>query len=351
MIPLHEPYLDERDVERVADCIRSGWVSSAGPQVEEFERRVARMTWREGAVGVSSGTAALHLALKAVGVGPGDWVMVPAMSFIATANAVMYCQAVPFPVDVHEFALMDVEELRKRLEEVRPKAVVVTHLLGNMHGIDGIAALLREYEIPLIEDAAQAFGCHTAGRWGRLGCFSFNGNKTITCGGGGMVVGDEEDISRVRYLATQAVDDPVKFEHKEIGFNYRMPALVAALGLSQLDKLDEIKDLKRRIFQNYDRAFKSCGEISSFTSEWLYTIEHADAGPVVSALRERGIGARRAWLPLPLVQAYSGICDKWMLSCPKALDLHRRLVLLPSSPGLTEDQQGQVVDAVKSVCR
>lgn len=348
MIPLHEPFVGKDEAKAAAECVRSGWVSSAGPQVAKFEQEFSELVGRPAAA-VSSGTAALHLALLLAGVGPGDKVLVPAMTFVATANAVVYCGAEPVFIDVCNTGHMSSEALRGWLRDNSAgcvKAVIVTHLFGLANAVDQIRALLDSFDIPLIEDAAQAIGRRyngqPVGSFGQLGCFSFNGNKTVTCGGGGMLVGDQQHIDEAKYLSTQAVDDPICFDHHAVGFNYRMTAVAAAIGSVQLAKLDRITELKAVVYGRYDEAFRGRAVCWSVTVPWLYTLTVQDAQRTVQALRDDGIGARRAWMPLPMTKAYS----RFRVECSTANEIHQHLVCLPSSPGLSKADQSRVIKSV-----
>ncbi len=377
-IPLSVPEIQGNAWAYIKACLDSNWVSSVGPFVDRFEREVAAYTGAQYAVATVNGTAALHTALLVAGVQPDDEVLVSTLTFIAPANAIRYCQAWPVFIDADPNTWqMDVQKVRRflqdncRLENAelynkttgrRVKAILPVHILGHPVDIDPILELARAYQLLVIEDATEALGaCYKSRHVGSLGdiaCFSFNGNKIITTGGGGMIVTDHEDwASKAKYLTTQAKDDPLEYVHHEIGYNYRLTNLQAALGCAQMEQLDDYIAAKRRIAQKYREAFKEVAGITpmpeaSWASSifWMYTIlvDEAvygmDSRALLRRLEGAGIQSRPLWQPIHLSPAHAG----HTYTCPVAEDLFRRALSLPCSVGLTEAQQTKVIRQIRT---
>ena len=369
--PLHEPEFSGAEWEFVKDCLDSGWVSYSGPHVERFERELADLSGRRHAVTTVSGTAALHLSLTAMGIGPGDEVLAPALTFVATANAITFSGATPHFVDGASQSLgIDPEALERHLERIsapaqdgdglvnretgrRIRAVMPVHVLGHPTDDDTLADLAERLGIAVITDAAESLGSLYRGRpaaqSGQVSVLSFNGNKIVTTGGGGAVVTDDDALAeRLRHLATTArKPHRWRVEHDEVGFNYRMPALNAALGLAQLERLDDFVARKRRLATRYAAAVAEFEGLRLFkeapfarSNYWLNAVlldpEFADdRDALLAALHDNGILCRPAWTPMHRLPMYRD-CPR--ASLPVAEDLERRLVTLPSSPRLAERQ-------------
>lgn len=360
-IPLSIPDLRGREAEYVGACVRDNWVSSAGPQVGALEERIAALTGCRHAVATCSGTAALHLALLAAGVGRGDSVVVPDWTFAATANAVIHAGATPLFVDVSwESWTLDPELLGAALETAangRIAAVIAVHALGHPAEMDALRAVCRRFSVPLIEDAAGAIGAAYRGRpVGALGdaaMFSFNGNKLLTTGGGGMIITDDAAwAEKARSLSTQA-RVPGAYRYLAAGFNYRMPSLNAALGLAQLERLGEMLAAKREIAAAYDGAIAGRDDLEPMprrpwaeSNNWLYSVRCAareDAAALTEHLAGAGIEARPFWEALSAQPPYA-----W---APRRLNgvaasLSGCVVSLPSSSSLGADEQARVIDAL-----
>jgi perosamine synthetase len=362
---LHEPTFEGNDRAYAKECLDTGWVSSAGKFVDRFERRLAEYTGSRRAVAVVNGTAALHVGLQLAGVGPGDEVIVPALTFVATANAVTYCGGIPHFADVEERTLgIDPTKLRDHLRRVahvesgrcrnrlsgrRIRAAVPMHAFGHPVDLDPLAELCDEYGISLVEDAAEALGsrykgCHV-GNHGILSVLSFNGNKIITTGGGGAILTlDDALADRIRHLTTTA-KRPHRWEffHDEVGYNYRMPNINAAIGCAQLEQLDGFLARKRAIAERYRDAFEGIPGVRWFrepdfasSNYWLNVILLDDSSAhlreaLLAATNDAGIMARPAWIPLHELPMYRS-CPKMDLSVTS--DLERRLINLPSSSNL-----------------
>ena len=373
-IALCEPKLGGNAQRYLAECLESGYVSSVGAFVEAFEAAFAERVQSRFAVACTSGTAALHLACRVAGVGPDDEVWVPTLTFIASANPILYERARPVLIDAEpetwnlDWALA-VEEIERRARtgHKQPKSVIAVHLYGHPARLDELSQACEEHGILLIEDAAEALGAwYAEGRFagrqvgtvGQLGCFSFNGNKIITAGGGGMVTTDDPQIARLlRHLSTQARLPGPEYRHDLVGYNYRLTNLAAALGLSQLELLDDHLGRKAAIAARYDRALS---EIEGLTlpprqpwarpSFWFYTLavdpERAgvDRDGLGQALASAGIETRPAWTPLHLLAPYAGAPR---LGGAAAEALFARGLSLPVSVGLSEEGVERVVDAVR----
>ena len=359
---LHEPVFEGNEKRYLADCIDSGFVSSVGPFVTAFEESVREFVGAQHAVAVVNGTAALHLALIAVGVRPGDEILVPAMSFVATANAVSHAGAIAHFVDVDEATWgIDPVALRSHLADVgrmkhgqlhnkqtgRPiKAIVPMHALGHPVAIEQLVAIAEEFGLVVVEDAAESLGSwvrdrHT-GLFGRLGVFSFNGNKTITTGGGGLVVTDDEALAnKLKHLSTTArVPHAYEFDHDAVGYNYRMPNINAALGLAQMEQLPGLIAAQRDLFGLYSRAFagSSFGRVRQEAAGtrgnyWLQAISLPEGmkdakDELIRGCVDAGVSVRPMWRPLNRLTPYASHPSA---PTPVTEDLYSRVICLPSS--------------------
>lgn len=354
-IPLSIPDLGKAEADAVARCIADNWVSSAGPEVIEFEKRMAQLSGRAYGVAIVNGTAALYLALRIAGVRPGDKVLVPDFTFAATANAVIQAGAVPVFVDVSEASwTLDAGLLAEAIDKHRPRAVMPVHVLGHPADMDAIMTVCRKAGVAVIEDAAGAIGARYRGRpvgsQGDAAVFSFNGNKTVTAGGGGMIVLDEDAwTQRARALSTQARDGS-DYRYLDAGFNYRLPNLNAALGLAQLGRLDAMLAAKRSIAARYDKALAGrddlvpmprCGWAESGC--WLYSVRcarRADAAALVQHMDDADIEARVFWQALSEQAPYA---DAPRQLTGVAARLSGTVVSLPCSSNLGEAQQARVI--------
>ncbi|AFK87666.1 MULTISPECIES: LegC family aminotransferase [Thermoanaerobacterium] len=315
-IQLDSPNLGDKEKDYLVKCIESGYVSTVGPFVPEFERRFAEFLNVNHCVSVQSGTAALYMALYELGIKDGDEVIVPAITFVATVNPIVYCGATPVFVDVDKDTWnIDPKEIEKAITP-KTKAIIPVHLYGNPCDMDKIMEIAKENNIYVIEDATESLGALYKGRMtgtiGHIGCFSFNGNKVITTGGGGMVASNNEDwVSHIRFLVNQARDMTQGYFHTEIGFNYRMTNLEASLGIAQLERLAGFLEKKRMYFEIYKKIFNGIEEISLQTeyegaksSDWLSSvkIDCKKVGMTIhqiqDELKRRGIPTRRIFNPI-----------------------------------------------------
>lgn len=370
-IPLCEPSLSGREREYVDECLSSGWVSTAGPFVNRFEAAFAERLGLPEAVAVASGTAAIHLALLAVGVQPEDEVLVSSMTFVAPANAVRYVGAWPVFIDAEpDFWQMDLGIVREFLAKDcqktsdgvinrhtgrRVSAILPVHILGHPVDMDAVMEIAAEYGLKVIEDSTESLGAYCrnrpTGTIGHAGCFSFNGNKLITSGGGGMVVSPDPQILRsVRHLSTQAKEPGNEYIHDQIGFNYRLTNVQAALGFAQLEQVDEFLKKKRMIAEIYLNELGGVPGIE-FQAEaawarsawWLFTILADSSRELIAALAAKGISSRPLWQPMHRSAPHAG---SFALPCPVADRLFERGVSLPSSVSLPPIDQRRVCEAI-----
>jgi perosamine synthetase len=376
IIPNAVPHLAGNEWKYVKECLDTNWVSSAGPFVERFEREIAGYLGVPHAVATVNGTAALHVALLAAGVTAGDEVLLPAFTFVASANAVAYCRAHPVFLDSEEASWgLDPARLAEFLErecEVRAgrvtnrrtgrtvSALLPVHLYGHPCDLDPLLALARRYPLAVVEDSAEALGARYRGRAvgadGLAGCLSFNGNKIITTGAGGMVLSrDEATATRARRLTTQARGDALEFIHDEVGFNYRLSNLHAALGVAQLEQLDGFVEDKRATAAFYQRALGRVDGVRPFveapwarSTYWMASIlldegRCPDVAALIRDLNAAGIQARPLWRPLHLQPAFR---DAQKGPLHVAERLYTRGLSLPCSVGITPEERQDVVDAV-----
>ncbi|WP_152999015.1 MULTISPECIES: DegT/DnrJ/EryC1/StrS family aminotransferase [Curtobacterium] len=370
-ILLSPPDVGPDEAAAVARALESGWVAPAGPDLTAFEREAAARVGSPHAVAVSSGTAALHLSLLAAGVGPGDVVPTSTMTFAATANAIRYTGARPVFVDSTDIdGNIDVVLLRSVLRRLRDGgqrigAVVPVDLLGHVVDYTAISALCDEFEAPFIADAAESFGSLHRGRpvgsFGFSSCVSFNGNKIMTTSGGGMVFTDSPDVAeRLRYLATQARQPVAHYEHTEVGYNYRLSNVLAALGRAQLRRLDSMIERRRAVRTAYrdvlDRipGVRVLGRVSQDQHEncWLTAVvvdpDRAGwaASDLARALAAADVESRPLWKPMHLQPAHAG-ADAAVTGVAESLFL--RGLALPSGSSLCDDDLDRVLSVIRSV--
>ena len=362
-IPLSVPVFIGRERELLAECIDQRWVAAGGPFVARFQEAFAERHGLRAAVGTVNGTAALHVALAALRIGPGDEVIVPSLTFVATANPVRYLGAEPVFCDVDRSTYtLDVESVRASITDAT-RAIVVVHLYGHPADLDPLLELAREHGLPVIEDATEALGSSYRGRpcgtLADIGCFSFNGNKVMTTGGGGMVLAADDELrERIRYLTLQAREPGPEYVHGDVGFNYAMTNVQAALGLAQLEHLDELLARRRQIAARYREGLAGvadlevCGEAEwAHSNFWLNSvlIDESVAGRtphgVMAALQERRIESRPFFYPLHLLPPYRR--DGFEL--PVSEHLHRVGLCIPSSADLDEASQARVIEALTAV--
>lgn len=375
-IGLHTPEIGREEWERVRECLERGWISSAGEVTNEFERGVAAYLGVTHAVAVSSGTSALHVALLVAGVTPGDEVIVPSMTFVASVNAVTYCGAKPVFIDITpDTWTLDPAKVAAFLAEncetrggstfnrrtgARVAAILPVHILG--HPVDMDPLLAAAGSIPVVEDAAESLGARYKGRMvGSLGsaaCLSFNGSKIVTTGGGGMVVtNDDAWAKRIRHLTTQARTDSREYIHDEVGYNYRLPAINAAIGIAQIERLPALLQKKVAVAEYYRHALSGIAGLQVMPAAqwaeptwWLYTIRVVDDAPparrdaALDALMAAGAEARPLWRPSHMLPMYAE-AERYRLEHTEPL--YRTAISLPSSPGITREEQDLIVSTIR----
>lgn len=381
-IPLAVPTLGGNEWTYVKEALDTNWVSSVGPFVDRFEREVADLVGSPHAIAVSSGTAALHLALLLAGVRAGDEVLMPALTFAAPAFAVSYLGASPAVVDVEpEYWQLDMAKVEEFLEREcrreggelvnrrngrRIGALLPVHVLGHPVDVDPLLDIAARFELPVVEDAAEAVGARYRGRapgtFGLLGCLSFNGNKVITTGGGGVILtADDELGARARYLSTQAKDDPVEYVHGDVGFNYRLSNVPAAIGCAQLELLEQSVAARRRNAALYTEAFAGVDGLSPMreadwadSAYWLFTmrVEAArfgvDSRELLRRLAAQGIQSRPLWQPIHRSKPFAG-CTAYR--CEVADAVHAEALSLPSTSSLSDTDRDRVIAAVLACSR
>lgn len=364
-IGVSEPSLGDREARYLNECLEENWIASRGRFVGEFEALFAGIHGCVDAVSTVNGTAALHLAMIEIGVGPGDEVLVPALTFVATANAVQYVGATPVFVDVDPVSYtLDPRDAERKITQ-RTRALIAVHLFGHPADMDPICELARGHGLAVVEDAAQALGSYyrdrRCGAIGDIGCFSFNGNKIITAGGGGMVLSaDPRRLEHIRHLSLQAREPGnVEYLHDEVGFNYALSNMHAAIGLAQLERLDDLLARRRALASRYAAALESV-EGLTFSGEapwananfWLMSvlIDRArygrSRGELMEALDHVGIDSRPFFVPLPDLRGHQQEAE-----VPVARCLHAGGLILPSSSGLEEVDQDRVLGELLAVHR
>lgn len=375
-VALHEPRLGPLEREFVLDCIDTNWVSSAGKYVNRFEEMVAATTGAVHAIAIVNGTAALHATLLLEGVKPGDEVIVPAITFVATANAVSHAGAMPHFVDsTWETLGLDPAALDTHLADISVRqggelvnrqtgrclrAVVPVHIFGHPVDMSPLLAVAAKYGLVVVEDATESLGSTWKGRacgtFGHSAVLSFNGNKIITTGGGGMILtNDDEYASRARHFTTTAKRSHAwSFDHDEIGYNYRLPNINAALGCAQMERLQALVAAKRELAERYLETFGSLPGMRIYrepegarSNYWLNTLvldpEYAaDRDRLLSALHANGVLARPLWTPINLLPMY---CECPSARLPVAEEMHTRCINLPSSPFLVASEQSPVIES------
>jgi len=367
---LSPPHMTGREMAYIQEAFDSNWIAPLGPHVDAFEQEFAAKVGAKHALALSAGTAAIHLALIHLGIGPGDEVIVSTFTFAASANPVVYQGAKPIFIDSETTSWnMDPDLLaetlaRKARAGKLPQAVILVHLYGQTADIDRILAICNDYDVPLIEDAAEALGAQYKGRspgiFGKAGIFSFNGNKIITTSGGGMLVSDDAElIAHARKLATQARDPAPHYQHSEIGYNYRMSNVLAGIGRAQLQALDARVQRKREIFETYQRAL---GDLPGITfmpeapwglhNRWLTTIivESDQFGAtredIRLALEAENIESRPLWKPMHMQPVFAG-CEA--VGGGVSEELFQKGLCLPSGTAMTSADIERVVEIIRNI--
>ncbi len=378
-IPLCVPRISGNAWVYVKECLDTGWVSSAGNFVDRFEEELGKQLGVQHVVATMNGTSALHLSLLVAGVRPEDEVLTPTLTFVSPANAIRYCGAWPVFMDVDPNCWqMDPEKAEQFLENEcewregalwnritgrRVRAILPVHVLGHPCDMDPILQVASKYNLGVIEDASEGLGAkyagHSIGTLGDIGCLSFNGNKVITTGGGGALLTDNESWAmRARHLSTQAKEDGIEYSHDEIGYNYRMVNLLAALGCAQLEHLNAFIERKRKIATRYRQALNDLPAISFLKTaewaepiEWLFTVylnpgSRCNRRKLMQELRTRNIETRPIWTPLHRLPIYA---EAQSYRIEVADRLHAGCLSLPCSASLSEQDQQRVIDTCRRI--
>ena len=367
---LASPHMSKEGYEQeyVKEAFDTNWIAPLGANVNNFEKELAEYVGVGHAAALSSGTAAIHMGLHALGVQKGDIVFCQALTFSASANPIVYEEATPVFIDSeYETWNMDPKALEKAFEKYTPKAVIVVHLYGIPAKMDEIMKICQKHNVPILEDAAESLGATINGKqtgtFGKFGAFSFNGNKIITTSGGGMLVSDDEErIAKVRFWATQSREKFRYYEHKEIGYNYRLSNISAGIGRGQLKVLDERIAEKTNIHNTYKEGFKSIKEIqmqpymqNSKPNFWLSAIildKDSKVTPlqIIEALEKENIESRPIWKPMQLQPVFAD-CDFITLNESGSVseDIFSRGVCLPSDTKMTREEQAKVIEIIKGL--
>jgi len=382
MIPLSAPNISGNEWKYIKECLDTEWVSSAGKYVDIFEEKIGEYTGSKYPVACVNGTSALQVSLRIAGVLPGDEVIVPTLTFIAPVNAIAYNNASPVFMDVDKFYNLDVEKtiafikdntifkdgfsFNKKTKK-RISSIIPVHMWGNAVWLDELSEICQERNIIIIEDASESLGSYYkkgnnnnkyTGTIGKLGCLSFNGNKIITTGGGGMILTDDEQFaSKARYLTTQAKDDPVRYIHHEIGYNFRLTNIQAALGVAQLEQLPAFLKRKSEIFSIYQKEINNVDGLNiaevcnySVNNHWMIMLQidkdkyGEDRETLMARLNSKNIQTRPPWAPIHLQTPYLN-CERYKIN--NVIELVNSSLCLPSSTNLTVNNQKNIIQQLK----
>ncbi len=385
MIPLSIPNFKGNEKKYVDLALEQGWVSTGGAYIAELENRLAEFLHAPRVAACQSGTSAIHMSLVECGIEPGDMVIVPSITFIAAVNPVRYQFAEPVFMDCDDSLCMDPIKLRQFCEEEcvvnndtlihksgkTVKAIVVVHVFGNMADMESIMSIANQYHLKVVEDATEALGTHYtdgklkgkyAGTIGNFGCYSFNGNKIITTGGGGAITADSaEEVAHLQYLSTQAKNDPHYYIHDEIGFNYRMTNLQAALGVAQMEELPEFITRKQNNYNEYKKLFEGFefADLMPFrantsSNKWFYSLKinrnriKASMREIITALEKKGIQTRAIW---GLINEQKPYKDFIAYQIEKAKMFSECILNIPSSTQITKEEIKTVANEIKSLLK
>jgi perosamine synthetase len=377
-IPLSIPNLSGNEWKYVKDCLDTGWISSVGSYVNEIERIIAEFTGAKYAIAAMNGSAALHLSLQLAGVQQDDYVIAPNITFVATCNTISYHKAHPLLIDVDRYTWqMDLDLLEEYLSEKtflvenetgvksshlkhsgsRIGAIMPVHVLGNMCDIDRLMSIASQYHLTVVEDSTEALGSmykgKHAGTFGLLGTSSFNGNKIISTGGGGMIFTNDESIAKhAKHLTTQAKVDPFEYAHDETGYNYRLVNILAAVGVAQLEQLPGFLARKKVIDATYRSALeKDTLRFQKITdgvtpNNWLHTMWVDDQRSMIKHLLDNGVQCRPFWVPMNQLPMYRD--NIYVTKSDVADEVYRHCISIPSSTNLSDDDVERVIEVIAS---
>ncbi|WP_295625093.1 LegC family aminotransferase [uncultured Nitrosomonas sp.] len=375
MILLSGPNISGNEWKYVKDCLDTGWISSVGSYVTKFENMLAEFSGSKYGVATSNGTAALHISLILLDIKQGDRVIVPNLTFIASVNSIKYTGADPVFIDVDPNTWqMDLNLLESFLEENTQieekgarlklngaliKAIMPVHVLGNMCNMDKLLSIANKFNLKVVEDSTEALGSYYngkhAGSFGELGCFSFNGNKIITCGGGGAIVTDNEGLAKkAKHLTTQAKADSFEYFHDEIGHNYRLVNTSAAIGVAQMEQLERFIRLKHEIKNFYQEQLSGVGDIEFQSIEkntnpnwWLFTIKTERQKDLLKILNENEMQSRPFWIPMNQLPMFKN--DLYVTENDLSNSIYQRCLSIPCSTDITIEQLTSISETIKKV--
>jgi perosamine synthetase len=375
MILLSGPNINGNEWKYVKECLDTAWVSSVGSYVDAFEKKLAEFTGAKYAVATSNGTTALHISLIVSGIRPGDLVVVPNITFVASANSIKHAGAEPLLIDVDpETWQMDLNLLEKYLKEntyhengqciVKKsskviKAIMPVHVLGNMVDMERLQSISEKYNITIIEDATEALGSYYndqhSGTFGKLGCFSFNGNKLITTGGGGMIVTDDESLAkRAKHLTTQAKVPGGEYFHDEVGYNYRLVNVLSAIGVAQMEQLPGFLKRKKEVKDFYMEKLGKIDDIGFQKVDdtinpnwWLFTLTTSRKDEMLKILNENGYQSRPLWVPMNELPIFEK--NLYITEDNHSKKIYDKCISIPCSTNITDDELQQVVDKINEL--
>ena len=361
-IYLSPPHLNGKEISFIKNAIDSNWIAPLGPHVDQFENEMANYIGIDYATALSSGTAALHLALKLVGVKKGDYVFCSDLTFVATVNAIKYLDAKPVFIDSEKSSWnMCPKSLEMAFDKYNPKAIIVTDLYGQSADYNSISKICDNFNTPIIEDAAESLGAEYSNRkcgsFGDMSILSFNGNKIITTSGGGMLLSNNKDyIKKAKKLATQSREQTIHYEHLQIGYNYRMSNILAGIGRAQLKSLNSYVDKRRNIFEYYYNNLKKIKNLNFMpeidngrSSRWLSVIllkdkSHDQIEKIIHSFKKENIETRPIWKPMHLQPIFSGTPFCHSSLNPLSKNLFEHGLCLPSGSSLTNNDMDRIID-------
>lgn len=374
MIPLSVPNISGNEWKYVKDCLDTGWISSVGSYVNQFEKMVADYAGAKYGIAAVNGTAALHISLLLTGVKAGDYVIIPNITFVATANSIKYLGADPILIDAEPGTWqMDLDLLEEFLEnetDIRDdelicirdgrvvRCIMPVHILGNIGDVDRLLSIAKKYSLPVVEDATEALGSYYkgkhAGTFSNLGCFSFNGNKIISTGGGGVIVTDDEQLAKkAKHLTTTAKASADEYYHDEVGFNYRLVNVLAAIGVAQMEQLDKFIARKQEAVKFYKSELEGLADITFQeerpevkTNGWLFTIQTSHKQQLLKHLNSKNILSRSFWVPMNKLPMYSELI--YVTKDDKSDHIYNTCLSIPSSTSITDAEMKTVVSEIKS---
>lgn len=375
MLLLSGPNIAGNEMKYVKECLDTGWVSSVGSYVTKFENMVAEFSGCKYGVATSSGTTALHISLMLAGVKADDYVIAPNVTFIASINSIKYTGADPILIDVdpqtwqmnldllEEFLQNETDERDGELFYVKDgrtiRCIMPVHVLGNICDMDRLLKLAAEYNLKIVEDSTESLGSYYKGKhtggFGILGTFSFNGNKIITTGGGGVIVTNDEELAKkAKHLTTQAKSDPFEYVHDEVGYNYRLVNVLAAMGVGQMELLPSFIKRKKEIDAFYRRGLEGVGDIEfQKVNEdidvncWLFTFKTAKQKDVLKALNDNQMQSRPFWVPMNQLRMFKN--DVYYHTKDQSNAIYQQCLSIPCSTNITDDELASVVEKIQSV--